>query len=196
MKRIFLILLVSLCAIAPEAQAEVSAEPEEKIELTPEMEKEIETRLRKLIDSMEAFELFTACAPMDLSVELSTPDTKPDTKKINLTEEAIRNSVESRLRSGRIFSSYIRTSSGDPYYRLNVDVMVIGPAFSISIEFNKFFKDSHFPELEGVAITWNRIFTGTHAKDSGYILSSLSQAVDGFLVEYFRVNEKACKKIR
>ena len=38
---------------------------------------------------------------------------------------------------------------------------------------------------------WNANFTGTHGGNSGYILSSVSQLLDEFLVEFLRVNEAA-----
>lgn len=163
MKRIPLILLMFFCAIVPKTQAEVSAE------------------------LIEKFELFNACNP----VRLAVADLSPDAKKINLTKEAIINSVESRLRSGRILSD-------KSIYLLYTVVSVTEDAFAIQLKFYKRVRDYHFPdELPyGPAITWSTGSFGIHDKTANYILSALSVHVDKFLVEYFRVNEKACNKIR
>ena len=168
MKRISLILLISFCTMVPELQAEMSKEELHKIE---ELQKQ--------------FELFTACKPIDLFVT----DLPPDAKKINLTEKAIINSMESRLRSARIFND-------KSVYKLNVVINVVGDAFSISLGLIKILRDKHFPELVGIASSWETGVTGTHGGRANFILSSISGLVDEFLVEYFRVNEKACNKTR
>ena len=158
MKLISLILLMLFCTIVPEAQANRS------------------------LESFDRFKLFTACAPMDLIVG----DLPEDAKKIRLTKEMIKNSVESRLRSGRIFND-------KNLIYLYVNVNVFRHVFSIDLDFKKPLKDPSFPELYGSATTWSRGSTGTHGGRADSILSSLSELLDIFLVDYFRVNEKACK---
>ena len=162
MKRIPLILLVLFYFLVPKAQAETIGE------------------------TLERFELFTGCAPIGLSVR----ELPSDAKKINLTEKAIKNSVESRLRSGRIFNNELLP------YSLDVGVNIVGYSFSINLGFYKPVRDVKFPELFGIAVSWERGLTGTHGEDANFILSSLSKMIDEFLVEYFRVNEKACNKTR
>ena len=159
--RISLILLISFCAMIPEASTEKS----EKI--------------------ANMFELFTACEPMNLHVNYSS--TEP--QGANLTEKAITNSVESRLRSGRIFKS-------ETFNYLDVSVNIVGYGFNIDLQFKRPFKDHRFPELYGYATTWERSMTGTHSGASDFILSKLSEMTDEFLVEYLRVNEKDCNRIR
>ena len=41
-------------------------------------------------------------------------------------------------------------------------------------------------------MTWDLGATGTHGGDAGYVLQTLSEFVDTFVVEYLRVNEAAC----
>ena len=128
------------------------------------------------------FDLFTECSPMHLLVE----GLHEDATKIGLTEEAIQATAESRLRSARLYSS-----EADPYLYINVNV--VGPAFSDRLQFRK----TLFDPLTGLsfpAATWQIGAAGTHGRDAGYILSTVSQHLDQFLVEFLRVNEEACGK--
>ena len=128
------------------------------------------------------FELFANCEPMDLIVE----GLGSDATEIGLTEEKIQAAVESRLRSARLYDS-------NAYPYLYVNVNVIGIAFNISVEYKKIVIDSasghEFP-----ATTWTTGSTGTNGRESSYILSSISEHLDRFLVEFLRVNEEACEK--
>ena len=132
----------------------------------------------------DRFKLFNDCLPMPLAVE----GLNNDASKIGLTEEMLQAAVESRLRSARLYSKDALSSG---LARLYVNVTVIGPAFSISVEYRKLVID-HFGHVD-ITATWNTGSTGTHGRDGGYIVSSLSQHMDKFLVDYLRVNEKACK---
>ena len=162
MKRIFLILFVSFCAMVSEAQAE------------------------NIKDVIKKFELFTGCAPIGLVVEKLSEE---NSKRIKLTRERIINSVESRLRASHIFND-------ESFYYLYVNVNLQGKAFNLSLEFKKLVRDIHFPELYGLAPSWSTGGTGTHGGDANFVVSGVSEYVDKFLVEYFRVNEKACNKTR
>ena len=134
------------------------------------------------ITDFKRFRLFADCRPMRLVVE----DLPGGVLKIGLTKEAIRAAVESRLRSARLYDS--RAS-----HYLYVNVNVAGRAFSISLEFNKRVRDILSGDT-GRAATWNRGSTGTHGGNANYIVSSVSRHMDKFLVEFLRVNEKACGK--
>ncbi len=131
------------------------------------------------------FELFADCRPMYLLVERLPADAS----KIGLTEEAIQAAAESRLRSARLYRS-IRSA---PYHSLYINVNVAGRGFSIRLEFKKDVYDPLSGDT-GVATTWNTGGAGTHGGNANYILSLLSQYMDEFLVEFLRVNEKACEK--
>ena len=134
-------------------------------------------------EDLERFGLFTNCKKIHLVVE----GLSENVKKIGLTEKAITNAVESRLRSAKLFSKEI---SG---YYLYININVARAGFNIFVGFNKLLYDTYtgtnFP-----ATTWDAGFAGTHGSDSGYIMSNISQLIDEFLVEYLRVNEKACEK--
>ncbi len=139
----------------------------------------------KLQEWHKQFELYAACKPIGLDVA----ELPPDAKRINLTEKAIINSMESRLRSANIFSD-------KSVYNLSVGINIVGNAFSINLGFFKILRDKHFPELVGIASSWQTGMTGIHSGRADFILSSISRLVDEFLVEYFRVNEKDCNKNR
>ena len=132
-------------------------------------------------ESYEYFKLFAECRPMDLLVEhLSSK-----AAEIGLTKESIRAAAESRLRAARLFSP-------ESKQYLYINISVVGAAFSISVEYKKLVYDP-LSDLTFSVITWIDGMTGTYSgQQSDYILSSLSEMLDRFLVEFLRVNEEAC----
>ena len=203
----------------------------------------------------DCFELYAACRPIKLKIGLSE-----DAGEIGLTKDKVQASVESRLRSARLYGgaplepnpAALRKYPGQVDHlwwpMLSVEVMVVGAAFSVDLQFRKSVKDSEryfgiskyherestrdslsvksrvlvgqlvlhtagdsllvrstmeaidtvleeldrFRELTGEVTTWELGSTGTHGKDSGFIIQNISSKVDRFLVEYLRVNETAC----
>ena len=128
----------------------------------------------------ECFRLYTACQPIGLSVE----NLNSDANDIGLQKQAVVNAAESRLRSARIYDP-----SAQDYLYVNINV--VANAFSIWLGFNKMVFDLRsFSALP--AATWSSGVTGTHGKDSQYILGNLSRHLDSFLVGFLRVNEPAC----
>ena len=67
---------------------------------------------------------------------------------------------------------------------------MVGPAFTISLEYWKEVYDVF--GRTGAAATWSRRGSGTHGRDSSYIVAGLSELLDVFLSAYLRVNEEAC----
>ena len=133
-------------------------------------------------EETERFQLFNFCRPMRLSVAYHPPE---DSKvKIDLTEETIQAAVESRLRSARLYDSEAST-------RLHVSVHMVGRAFSTDIAYFKLVYDPT-SELVDQASVWLLAGTGTTGGSGEFILSNLQKNMDKFLVEYLRVNEKAC----
>lgn len=131
------------------------------------------------------FELFADCRPMYLVVE----SLSPHASKIGLTKEAIRAAAESRLRSARLYHS----TPSAPYHYLYINVNVSRRGLNISLDFKKDVYDP-LSGNTGRATTWNTGGAGTHGGDANYIVSLVSQYMDKFLVEFLRVNEKACEK--
>ena len=130
---------------------------------------------------VDRFRLYTGCKPMDLVIE----DLNDDTKGIGLTRDRIRVTIESRLRSARLY----RSDPGPSY--LYVNVIGSSRVFSISLEFKKRLYD-RLTDLTSYATTWHTGGAGSHGDNARIIPSHLSELVDEFLVEYLRVNGSAC----
>lgn len=84
-----------------------------------------------------------------------------------------------------------RLYDAEATHYLYINVNVVGPAYSYSLEFEKLVHDFS-SDASGLATTWDTGATGTHGGDAGYILSGVSRAMDRFLVEFLRVNEAGC----
>lgn len=137
------------------------------------------------ITGVDRFKLFNECAPIYLVVE-SLPDKAAD---IGLTKERIQILAESRLRAARLFDEDAR-----PYLYVNIGVLVSknsAGAFDIQVSFKKELYDS-ISDLSYHATTWQTGSYGTHGGDAGFIMQSLSEKLDRFVLEYLRVNETAC----
>ena len=134
-------------------------------------------------EAVDRFKLFTHCAAVKLVIDMSSRDTK-----ISLTKESVQTAVESRLRSARIY-----TSEAPDYFFFYVNIAVVGNAFGVDVKLHKKVFDSASQNW-AYAPTWWTGSTGVHGnQNANFILSSLSQQVDEFLVEYLRVNEEACQ---
>ncbi len=95
--------------------------------------------------------------------------------------------AESRLRAARLDTEDWAKAD---LARLYVKVNVVGPAFNVLVQYNKFLTDAF--GAAGSAATWHSGDAGTLGGDASYIVSVLSQHLDKFLVAYLRVNEPAC----
>ena len=140
----------------------------------------------------DRFALYMACEPIMPIINVDGGE------KIGLTPSPIKNAVESRLRSARIHWSarHFLQSEKNPFPFLQTSVLIVGPAYSVSLEFSKRLVDGTYAhslgELEGYATTWSRSVTGTHGSSANFILTSVAKLMDEFLVDYLRVNEAAC----
>ena len=79
-----------------------------------------------------------------------------------------------------------------PYLYVRVGVLVSenrrGGAFNVEVVFKKYLRDG-VSEQNGFAVTWDTGSYGTHSGNAGFILQSLSEHLDRFVLEYLRVNE-------
>lgn len=133
------------------------------------------------VDVPTRFQLFANCEPMNLVVWMS-----PKAKEIGLTETSVRAAVESRLRTARLYDA-------KSIFSLATTVDVQEKAFTVRVEYLKIFQDT-LTDKYGHAISWFDGAIGTHGGDPSFILNSIPNYVDTFLVEYLRVNEEACAK--
>ena len=136
----------------------------------------------------QRFQLFNNCESMTLAMDLQVEnyaDADADTESvIGLTADRIRTLAESRLRVARLYDA-------DAATWLYVNVNVQGRGFSLSLEYKKSVYDAVSGETN-YATTWRVGGAGTHSGDAGFILQGLSEYLDGFILDYLRVNEAAC----
>ena len=136
--------------------------------------------------------LFANCAPIDLLVEDLDPE---DTQPTGLTQEAIVNAAEARLRSARLFVP-LKKQAENPQTQgrvqslyINVNIARIG--FSVTVQLDRYMRDLGYG-VPGFANIWRTGGTGSHGGDGNYILGGLSRYLDEFLATYLRVNEGHC----
>ena len=126
---------------------------------------------------------------MDFLVESLGPE---GSQRTGLTRKAIENAVEARLRAARLFApTAAQTTNKEQYLYINVNI--IGLAFSINVELNRYLKNLGYG-FGGFAIVWDTGSTGTHGGVGEYILASVSQHMDRFIASYLRVNEAHCSR--
>ena len=138
---------------------------------------------------IETRQLYTACAPMDIVIESLNPEYSQHT---GLTEKAVLNAVESRIRTARLFAATIDQDRDRDQY-LYVRVAIFNNAFSIRVALYRFVKDIGYGLSSYVAV-WERATVGTHGNNGQYILGSVSEFMDHFLAAYLRVNEEHCSR--
>ena len=141
----------------------------------------------------DRFSLWTGCETMRLVVQ----ELGPDAADIDLSAGSLQATAEARLRAARLYTDKtLRFDADDslvPISILYVDVDIVGAAFTIQL---RFFKPVHDPasDLTNTAVTWFSGSSGTHGRDSTFILGLVSRLLDEFLVQYLRVNEAVCRR--
>ena len=128
----------------------------------------------------DRFRLWDRCRPMDLRVYVDEGATA-----IGLTEETVTATVRSRLRAARLYEN----GSESEFF---AGVQVLGFAFQVNVYYLKEMADAASMQM-GRVIAWQDGNFGTHRRDSGFVLSSLSESIDGFIDEYLRVNAPVCR---
>ncbi len=112
-----------------------------------------------------------------------------DERRIDLTEDRIRNRVELRLRSAGLTPGNDVTQNDAWLY---VIVAVAGKAFHTSVEYQRRveFTTGNRRYRHNAAVTWFSGSTGTHGDNAAYIMNGLDQLLDKFLNAYLKVNQK------
>ncbi|MDE2877091.1 MAG: hypothetical protein OXU69_01075 [Gemmatimonadota bacterium] len=132
-------------------------------------------------EDAERFQLFASCSPVFPMVVLEQHSSYADDLEQAELEQIVLDGLES--------AGLLRDREGPPM--LFISVGVIQWAFSVRVELMKSVNDP-FTELRGGATTWRAHRYGIHSGDKSFVLSSLSTALNGFVDEYRRVNERAC----
>ena len=140
-------------------------------------------------EELEIAALYTACASMQSLVARLDPE---DVRQTGLTEKAIMNTVESRLRAARLYASIAKQEQGRSQY-LYINVNIFDSAFSIAVDLNRHLENLGYG-LSGFATVWHTGLVGTHGRDGQYILGSISEILDQFIASYLRVNEADCSR--
>lgn len=127
----------------------------------------------------EKFQFYNNCSP----VSLYRVSLDENTKKIGITEQAVRNLVESRLRSARIHGEKSKSF-------LIVEISGIEDYFTVYL--------GYFPVVQsqggyGIAETWRRIASGVYTGNKKSILAAFPNYMDEFINKYLKVNQKDCK---
>ena len=134
-------------------------------------------------ENADRFQLFTWCQPLGISVYVQG-DQADD---IDLTEERVRTMVESRLRAARLYDSH----DGVPFLEVSILTLDDGRAFAMQLQLWKWLRDD-MTGLERGSSTWEDLGFGTHGEDAGFVMQGLSERLDGFILEYLRMNEGYC----
>ena len=138
------------------------------------------------VTAFDRFRLFNECGPMKFLVEEYKDEA--DWADIGLTMDRLQTMAESRLRAARLYDATVV-----PYLYVNVNV--VSSAYSLRVAYNKLMYDGASGETS-YAATWAIGSAGTHGGNAGFILQSLSEHLDGFILAYLRVNEDACDQTR
>lgn len=142
----------------------------------------------------ERFALFNDCRPMSLSVGVEG-ERFPDLR------ERIHTMAESRLRAARLYPDSVGEYLAERFpgmelpgrAHLGLAVTIVGAAFSTSLTYEKRMLDrATNDESWGLALDGIRASTGTHGGNAAFVLQGLSEALDGFIADYLRVNGSHC----
>ena len=94
------------------------------------------------------------------------------------------------MRAARLYDA-----EAEPYLYVRVGVLLAENrrtgAYSIEVSYNKLLFDPRLVE-SNLAETWDLGSYGMHGADANYVLQSLSEHLDGFILEYLRINEDSC----
>ena len=147
------------------------------------------------------FSLYTGCDAMELHVGVDI-----ENSSLSLSPENVRTAVEARVRAARLYQPDDDDSSTVWPHFLVVEVSGSSVAFHVRLQFyrllawhsggrlTKWWRQEYPDGREplGFASTWANRAVGTHDGTPTVVLSVVSQLMDGFLVDYLRVNEEAC----
>ena len=130
--------------------------------------------------SQKCVDFYTGCRKIGLRVYLDMGEDSG----LGLTDKAIQATVESRLRSARIYDPGVKFPS------LYAAAGGSRRLFVVRLAFDKYVFDPLSGE-KGIVQTWQ---DGRFEQSTDRILLLLSELTDQFLVEFLRVNEKACAR--
>ena len=134
-----------------------------------------------VVSSVERFNLYTGCAPVEVVAELSERDAA---RPARLTRDAIGAVAYERLEAAGL----LETGAA---HKLNLGVGVMGGTLTMWVRFLKPLHDPLAAQTRHAA-TWIRFTSGAHLGQTQAILDTLGQHVDTFITAYRRINQEAC----
>ena len=139
----------------------------------------------------ELIEIAKLCGPSN-RLNLVIENLYEDAESAGITKERIRNAVEIRLRSARIYDP-----DAEPYLYVNLNVAESGGRsvqFALDVEYMRLLRHE-LVNFSVYATTWD---AGTLGKgDAGFVMDSLDELVDRFIAAYLRVGDsEGCRNLR
>lgn len=111
-----------------------------------------------------------------------------DSNMKGLSKDRLKIVVESRLRGARLFREIFPAVNP----MLSVSVFANERWYGVDLEFQKLLFDPH-SEITQPIKTWETRTTEKNNGNAEDVVGTLSRLLDEFIVEYLRVNEKACE---
>ena len=111
-----------------------------------------------------------------------------DAAKAGLDLNRLRTRLELRLRQADLVPL---DEVIVPAAFLYLEVLVVGEAFSIELQFRRpvSFSDAGLEYRVSHASVWQVNFAGTHTNDAAFIIDVVDQGLDQFLNQYLKVNQ-------
>ena len=151
------------------------------------------------LEESQRVRLFSNCASLGLFVWVNGEESEEELEEL---KERLDTMAESRLRAARLygpdtgfvleaFPTLDTSDALQAFPRLFVEVTVLSPAFMYTVTLQKWLRDE-VAGAESRVSTWDRSAVGIYDNDTDYIVQGVSEVLDGFILEYLRVNEAAC----
>ena len=163
------------------------------------------------------FALWNECQKILLNVSVHISEGE-SAERLEFSEEAVQTLFESRLRAARMFSTeeevskrlndkleQQREQGQESFSRQDLAGIALGTADALWVSVRvgvgnaydldlKYIRplDVGYGEL-GVATIWSTGTYGVHGFDKGFIMQSLSEKADEFILKFLTVNEQACE---
>ena len=133
---------------------------------------------------LDRFQLFTMGSRLAVSCSVAGDEAE----RMGLTPNRVCAVAADRLRAAQLYRSLM----GLPKLHVDIRTHDKGPAFLVALRLKKWVRDDDVTGLEMGHSTWEDLYYGTHGQDAGFIMQRLAEMLDGFILEYLRVNEDYC----
>ncbi len=123
------------------------------------------------------------------SINVVVESLTSDAREIGLSEKRIRDKVEVMLQKAGIdIISDAEYEQSDYDYYLYANVLVVGDAFNVSIDFKRAVTYSTNKVYATYAAVWHQGGSGTHGSSSGYVVDKIEPFMDSFINDFLKTN--------